>query len=104
MKLTTIKSRLSPAGGRLTQLARIQATERMRGRAAVDRRTRWLTTHPLCCMCEADGRVTAGTVVDHRTPLWAGGADDYETNAQTLCTPHHDAKTAMEAAERARGG
>jgi 5-methylcytosine-specific restriction protein A len=55
-------------------------------------------------MCEAEGRVTVASVVDHRTPLWEGGADDYETNGQSLCDPHHDAKTAEEAARRARLG
>jgi 5-methylcytosine-specific restriction endonuclease McrA len=34
------------------------------------------------------------------TPLWKGGADD-EANLQSLCQPHHDEKTAQEAAERA---
>jgi 5-methylcytosine-specific restriction protein A len=70
----------------------------------VDRRARWLYLHPLCCECEKEGRVTAADVVDHDTPLWKGGADDYETNGRSLCNPHHDAKTAKEAAERAAGG
>jgi 5-methylcytosine-specific restriction protein A len=82
----------------------IQETERLRGRAAVKRRARWLELHPLCAECDKEGQVTAGQVVDHITPLWKGGADDYEANGQTLCNPHHDAKSKAEAAERARGG
>ena len=55
-------------------------------------------------MCEAEGKVKVGDVVDHRIPLWKGGRDD-DTNLQTLCqTPHHDAKTAQEAKERAALG
>lgn len=80
------------------------STLRLTGRAAVARRAQWLRVHPLCEACKGEGRITAGTEVDHKTPLWAGGADDYETNGQTLCDDHHMAKTAKEAAERARGG
>jgi 5-methylcytosine-specific restriction protein A len=39
-------------------------------------------------------------IVDHVEPLWKGGADDYETNGQTLCKEHHDEKTAAEQRER----
>jgi len=103
MKLQTLKPRLGTVPGRL-QLAATLTTQRMRGRAAVNRRARWLEQHPLCVECEKEGRVTAADVVDHRIPLWKGGADD-ESNFQSLCqTPHHDAKTAREAADRARGG
>lgn len=101
MKLTTLKSRLATLN---TQLLPTMHTDRMRGRAAVDRRARWLHAHPLCAHCDREGRVTAGQVVDHITPLWAGGRDDYEANGQTLCIEHHDAKSAQEAAERAALG
>jgi 5-methylcytosine-specific restriction protein A len=102
-KLQSLKPRLSTVPGRL-QLAATLSTQRLRGRAAVERRKRWLERHPLCCMCEAEGRVTAGDVVDHRVPLWKGGADDFEANGQTLCTEHHDEKSKREAAERSSGG
>lgn len=68
----------------------------------MERRSRWLSLNPLCCMCQAAGRVSAAQEVDHITPLWAGGADD-ETNYQSLCKPCHAAKTAAEATKRARG-
>lgn len=102
MKLTALKPRLSTL---VTQRIPTQAgTERLRGRAAVERRQRWLRLHPLCVQCEAEGKVTVGDVVDHKVPLWKGGADD-ESNFQTLCqTPHHDAKSAQEAKERAALG
>lgn len=102
MKLSTLRPRIASAPTRLQRVAQHEGTQRLRGRAAVQRRSRWLQVHPLCCMCEAEGRVTAATVPDHIVPLWKGGADD-ETNLQSLCAEHHDAKTAAEAAERAAG-
>jgi 5-methylcytosine-specific restriction protein A len=51
----------------------------------------YLQAHPLCVMCEAQGKVNAAQVVDHRIPhkgdetlFWD------ETNWQSLCKPHHD--------------
>lgn len=78
-----------------------RATERLRGRAAMERRKRWLDRFPLCKHCEAEGLTTPATEVDHITPLERGGADDYESNGQSLCTRHHQAKTAREASARA---
>ncbi len=71
---------------------RPDAPARMSGRKAVERRARWLRSSPLCVECEAQGRVAAGTDVDHITPLAKGGADD-ESNLQTLCRSCHDAKS-----------
>lgn len=79
--------------GRLTTLA--AATPRLRGRAGVKRRHRWLSLHPLCCDCEAEGFVTLGQEVDHVVPLWKGGQDD-ESNFATRCKDHHAAKTAKD--------
>lgn len=101
MKLQRLKPRLSTL---LTQRIPTQGTERLRGRAAVDRRARWLYLHPLCVECEKEGKVAAANAVDHIIPLWKGGVDDYATNGQSLCRDHHDAKSKVEAAERARGG
>ena len=60
-------------------------------------RATYLHRHPLCVICEVDGRVEASTTVDHRTPhrgdmrlFW-----DRE-NWQALCKPCHDSKTARE--------
>ena len=102
MKLASLKPRLSSIV--TTRLPSVQHTDRLRGRAAVTRRARWLDAHPLCVECDKAGRVTAGSAVDHIVPLWKGGADDYETNGQTLCDPCHEAKTTQEAAERAKLG
>jgi len=67
----------------------------------VERRKRWLAKHPLCVHCEWEGRVTLGTVLDHIVPLSQGGKDD-DSNLQTLCDSHHDAKSKREHAESNR--
>jgi 5-methylcytosine-specific restriction protein A len=102
VKLKTLRPRLATIPGRLQQATALQA-DRLRGRAAVKRRANWLHDHPLCTVCEAEDRVTAATVPDHRVPIWANGPDT-EANLQSLCTEHHDAKTACEASMRAAGG
>lgn len=104
MKLTTLKPKINQAPSRIAMLTqRAGATPRMRGRAAVERRERWLLENPLCIDCKGEGRVVAGDEVDHEVPLWNGGADD-ESNFSTRCREHHAEKTAREAAERARTG
>lgn len=54
-------------------------------------RLSYLREHPLCVMCEKEGRITAAQVVDHITPhkgdhklMWS------RSNWQALCKPHHD--------------
>lgn len=76
-------------------------TPRLRGRAGVERRERWLRRHPLCVHCAREDRAVPATVVDHIKPL-ADGGEDHEKNFQSLCTNHHDAKTAAEATARSR--
>lgn len=65
----------------------------------------YLSQHPLCVMCQAQGRDTIATVVDHITPhrlkdaLDSGNAGQivkaqklfWDTcNYQSLCTSHHN--------------
>jgi len=54
--------------------------------------------HPLCVMCEAQGRVTASQHVDHIKPM--SGPDDPQfwepSNHQALCQSCHSIKTARE--------
>lgn len=102
MKLQTLRPRLATLAPQRVQTMKA-GDNRLRGSAAVKRRARWLEQHPLCVECKKAGRVTEATVVDHIVPLWKNGADDYETNGQSLCDPHHAVKTAQEAEERARG-
>jgi 5-methylcytosine-specific restriction enzyme A len=57
-------------------------------------RARYLAEHPLCASCQAEGRLTPATVVDHIVPhrgdtrlFWD------ETNWAVLCKRCHDRKT-----------
>jgi len=59
-------------------------------------RLRFLSIHPLCRYCEAEGVTKAATVVDHITPhrgdrklFWD------QNNWQPLCKFHHDQKTGL---------
>ncbi|MDP9192341.1 MAG: HNH endonuclease [Acidobacteriota bacterium] len=65
----------------------------------------YLRRHPLCALCEAEGRVVEATVVDHiiphrgdKTLFW-----DHE-NWRAICKPHHDRKTAAEDSYRGVDG
>ena len=100
MKLQILKPRVATIPGRLQMAATLQ-TQRMRGRAAVERRERWLRDHPLCVECERQGRVTAATVPDHIVALVNGGSDT-EDNLQSLCEEHHRIKTAKDLGYTAR--
>ena len=53
------------------------------------------------CACCAQ-LLPASFEVDHVKPLWAGGVDCYETNAQALCSTCHAQKTQRENIERQR--
>ena len=100
MKLQTLRPRIGSLSGRLTSL-QAQGVDRLRGRAAVTRRERFLHEHPLCVECERQGRVTAATVPDHIVALVNGGADD-ESNLQALCAECHRKKTARDLGHKAR--
>lgn len=85
-------------------LAQRQSADRARKRAQGTRyngarwrklRAAFLAAHPLCVDCQAQGRVTAAEVVDHKV-TWDERPDlAYdEANLQGLCKHHHDVKTA----------
>jgi 5-methylcytosine-specific restriction protein A len=46
----------------------------------------------LCQLCMQEGRITAGTHVDHITAKAKGGTDD-PANLQTVCAPCHALKS-----------
>lgn len=57
----------------------------------------WLRVHPLCVMCEKEGRHTPATVVDHIKPHKGDKKLFWDKNNwQSLCKRHHDTKTAAE--------
>jgi 5-methylcytosine-specific restriction endonuclease McrA len=104
-KVQTLKPRIGLLDTRRVPslfVPREGATERTRGGKWSRMRAKWLREHPLCCMCQAEGYVTAADEVDHVVPLWEGGKDD-PSNFQSLCRPHHKAKSAEEAARRGGG-
>jgi len=73
---------------------RLSASDRGYGRRWRVARRQWLKRHPLCVLCEADGRVVAAEVVDHITPH-RGNRDAFwnQENWQSLCKQCHDRKT-----------
>ena len=53
--------------------------------------------HPLCVMCEAEGIVTPAYAVDHIIPHKGDNKLFWdESNWQSLCQHHHNAKSATE--------
>jgi 5-methylcytosine-specific restriction endonuclease McrA len=102
MALKTLKPRIKTATNRIkTMSANPTATPRLRGRAGVEARARWLRAHPLCVMCHADGVIAAASIVDHIIPLALGGRDD-DTNKQSLCDACHIEKTKTDGSQRWR--
>ena len=51
-----------------------------------------------CAKC--DCLLPSSYEVDHVKPLWGGGPDCYETNAQALCPTCHANKTQLESIDR----
>lgn len=51
----------------------------------------FLTAHPFCVLCEAEGHLTAAAVVDHH-PRHNGDAEAFwdERTWRALCKEHHD--------------
>ena len=76
-------------------------TPRLRGRAGQKQRDRRLKrTNDLCEDCQAEGRVTLATIVDHIVPLSKGGPDTDE-NTRNLCDEHNHKRTAEQFGFRA---
>ena len=60
-------------------------------------RDRFLKTHPLCVRCQAAGKLTPATVVDHIVPHRGDQVLFWDQNNwQALCKPCHDRKTMTE--------
>ncbi|MGX5650198.1 HNH endonuclease [Hydrogenophaga borbori] len=112
-RLRTLKPRLTPAN--LSPVATLNpgswrtkdmsSTARGYGYAWQQAREQHLRQHPLCVMCDAKGRTTRATVVDHKTPHRGDKVLFWDrANWQSLCAPCHDGeKKRQEAAEAARG-
>lgn len=93
---------LVPGSWRATKQS---STARGYGYAWQQARERFLRLHPLCVMCEAEGRVVLASVVDHIRPHRGDMAIFWDelNNWQALCKPCHDgAKQRMESQGRGR--
>lgn len=104
-KLQTLKPNVRQAASRVNMLPtqRPDTIERKRGSAGVRDRERIRARDcGLCQECKRNGKTSIGVAVDHITPLWNKGSDD-DSNKELLCQPCHDAKSAREAKDRARG-
>lgn len=64
-------------------------------------RANQLEAHPFC---QWPGCRRLAVTADHIVNIAAGGAKYDPANYQSLCKPHHDAKTQTEANARRRGG
>lgn len=73
--------------------------KRIRGRKLQQLRMQLFKAHPLCVLCEAEGRVTLAVCRDHTRSLSEGGVDTASNEGcQALCQACHDRKSAAEAA------
>ena len=105
MKLQVLKPRLQVANTARIAALVVQPgiVERKRGSAGVkDRNAIKARDHGLCQACKRKRKVSLGEVVDHIEPLHLGGSDE-TSNKELLCRECHDAKSAREAGNRARG-
>jgi 5-methylcytosine-specific restriction endonuclease McrA len=96
LRLATIRSGIPPAAG----------TDRIRGRALQTIRDRiFRRDNGLCrCqLCQASNALNLANEVEHRIPLWAGGAES-DQNRYAIASACHEAKTECEARMRASGG
>ena len=55
-------------------------------------RDRYIATHPLCELCQQNGRLTTAQEVHHIIPLVKGGTHD-ESNLMSLCPSCHSGIT-----------
>jgi 5-methylcytosine-specific restriction protein A len=69
------------------------AVRRRYGRTWRRIRAAFIAAHPLCAVCEREGRLTPAAEVHHVLPLSKGGTHDAE-NLMALCKACHSAITA----------
>ncbi|OPY74936.1 MAG: HNH endonuclease [Syntrophorhabdus sp. PtaU1.Bin153] len=60
------------------------------------RRARQIVEHPLCAMCEQQGRVTAATIADHVVPHRGDAEKFWNGELQSLCATCHSARKQMQ--------
>ena len=66
-------------------------------------REAYISKHPLCELCEQQGRLVPAEEVHHIKP-WAEGGGDEDDNLQSLCTSCHSRLTLAETRNKYPGG
>lgn len=90
------------SAARYNRYERNPAIQKLYGGAWPRIRARFLAEHPLCAVCQKEGRVTAAVEVHHVLPLSQGGTHD-EDNLMALCKACHSRITAREGGRWGRG-
>ena len=94
-----------PAGKPSWRSDKRSSTERGYGSRWQRERLKFLDKHPLCERCEAEGRITTATVVNHRTPHKGDQKLFWDRkNWEPTCKPHHDRDIKREEMGGARKG
>ena len=91
-------------GGKERQTTHLNQTEERKDFNAMYQTRQWqvlrqiqLSKHPLCAGCEAEGIVTAASVIDHIFPWSRINKEAFFINKfQSLCPTHHANKTQLE--------
>ena len=102
-RLSMLKPRVRTLAPALT--AQRSGDERIRGNSLQAIRRRIFTRDCglcVCVRCRESGAVKVAHVVDHITPLWAGG-QEHDGNRASMNDDCHAMKTADEARMRAAG-
>ena len=73
---------------RYTKYDRDSNTNKRYGRTWKQIRAAFLSAHPLCEICNHDGRLTPATVAHHKIKITDGGTNDWN-NMMVLCQECH---------------
>jgi len=82
----------SAANRQYDQTRRSPDHNRTYGRRWHKIRDLYIAKHPLCELCEADGKLVPAVLVHHKIPT-ADGGTHVDSNLQSLCRPCHDRVT-----------
>lgn len=81
------------------QFGRSDEAKKRYGRRWRKLRALFLQAHPLCELCQREGRYVEATEVHHIRPLSMGGTNDFG-NLMALCKPCHSRITAASTNQR----
>lgn len=83
-RIKSVQPRVKPHTGRLIAPVPVIADIRITGRQLQRRRYRLWLQSPVCAICQRLVTYPHGFELDHKVPLYMGGADT-EENCQILC-------------------